>query len=147
MAGREPRFFLVREDVLPEAINKTVQAKELLMRGDATNVAEAVEKVCLSRSAFYKYRDKVYPFHRWQQDQTVTMELTLEHRSGVLSALLSNIAAVGGNVVTINQNLPQQGVASASITIETNNLECDVEQMLNLLRNTLGVKKARFLGS
>ena len=147
MAGREPRFFLVREDVLPEAINKTVQAKELLMRGDAANVAEAVEKVCLSRSAFYKYRDKVYPFHRWQQDQTVTMELTLEHRSGVLSALLSNIAAVGGNVVTINQNLPQQGVASASITIETNNLECDVEQMLNLLRNTLGVKKARFLGS
>ncbi|WP_027363377.1 ACT domain-containing protein [Desulfotruncus alcoholivorax] len=147
MAGREPRFFLVREDVLPEAIFKTVQAKELLMRGDAANVAEAVEKVSLSRSAFYKYRDKVYPFHRWQQDQTVTLGLILEHRSGVLSALLSNIAAVGGNVVTINQNLPQQGVASATITIETNNLECDVEQMLTLLRSTPGVKNARLLGS
>ena len=147
MAGREPRFFLVREDVLPEAIYKTVQAKELLRLGDAVNVAEAVEKVCLSRSAFYKYREKVYPFHRRQQDQTVTLELILEHRSGVLSALLSNIAAVGGNVVTMNQNLPQQGVASAIITIETNNLACDMEQMLNLLRTTLGVKNARLLGS
>lgn len=147
MSVKEPRFYLVREDILPEAIYKTVQAKELLKRGDAANVAEAVKKVSLSRSAFYKYKDKVYPFHRWQQDQTVTLELILEHRSGVLSALLSNIAVVGGNVVTINQNLPQQGVACATITIETNNLDCDVEQMLNLLRGTVGVKNARLLGS
>jgi chorismate mutase len=147
VAGKEPRFFLVQEDILPEALHKTVRAKELLMSGEAATVAEAVEKVQLSRSAFYKYKDKVYPFHRWNRDKTVTLEIQLEHRSGVLSAVLSGIASVGGNIVTINQNLPQQGVANATVTIETANLNCDVEKMLNLLRSTVGVRQAKLLGA
>lgn len=147
MAGKEPRFFLVQEDVLPEALYKAVRAKELLESGEAATVAEAVEKVQLSRSAFYKYKDKVYPFHRWNRDQTITLEIQLEHRSGVLSAVLSGIAVAGGNIVTINQNLPQQGVASATVTIETAGLKCDVEKMLDLLRSTAGVKRAILLGA
>ncbi len=146
MAGKEPRFFLVQEDILPEAISKTVQAKELLQTGNVT-VAEAVDKVNLSRSAFYKYKDKVYPFNRWNRDQTLTLEVILEHRSGVLSSLLSSIAAVGGNIVTINQNLPQQGVASANLTIETSGLSCEPEQLLQLLHNTIGVRRAKLLGA
>jgi len=147
VGGREPRFYLVREDILPEAFHKTVQAKELLLRGEVATVNEAVGRVQLSRSAFYKYKDKVYPFHRWNRDQTVTIEIVLEHRSGVLSAVLNNIAVVGGNIVTINQNIPQQSVATATITIETAQLSCDVDKMLNILRSTIGVKMAKLLGS
>ncbi len=147
MAGQEPRFFLVQEDILPEAFYKTVQAKELLMNGEAATVNEAVERVQLSRSAFYKYKDKVYPFVRWNRDKTIILEMLLEHRSGVLSAVLNSVAAVGGNIVTINQNIPQQGIAIATVTIETANLECDVENMLKLLRYTPGVKAAKLLGA
>lgn len=117
------------------------------MSGEAATVNEAVERVQLSRSAFYKYKDKVYSFYRWNRDQTVILEMLLEHRSGVLSAVLNSIAAVGGNIITINQNIPQQGVAMATVTIETANLKCDVENMLKLLRNTLGVKTAKVLGA
>jgi len=147
VADKEPRFFLVQEDILPEAISKTVQAKELLTCGKVLTVAEAVDKVNLSRSAFYKYKDKVYPFNRWNRDQTMTLEIILEHRSGVLSAVLSSIALVGGNVVTINQNLPQQGIASATLTLETSGLSCDPEKLLKLLHNTIGVKQAKLLGA
>jgi len=147
VAGKEPRFFLVQEDILPEACYKTVQAKELLMNGEAATVNDAVERVQLSRSAFYKYKDKVFPFIRWNRDQTVIIEMLLEHRSGVLSLVLNSIAAVGGNIVTINQNLPQQGMASATLTIETANLKCDVENMLKLLCETQGVKSAKLLGA
>lgn len=147
MEGKDLRFFLVQEDILPEALYKTVQAKELLMNGEAATVNEAVERVQLSRSAFYKYKDKVYPFNRWNRDQTVILEILLEHRSGVLSAVLNSIAAVGGNIVTINQNIPQQGIAIATVTIETANLKCDVEYMLRLLLNNSGVKSAKLLGA
>ena len=147
MAGKYLRFFLVQEDILPEALYKTVQAKELLMNGEAATVNEAVEKVQLSRSAFYKYKDKVYPFSRWDRDQTVILETLLEHRSGVLSAVLNRIAAAGGNIITINQNIPQQGTAIATVTIETANLKCDLENMLKRLRNTSGVKEAKLLGA
>ena len=147
MAGKAPPFFLVQEDILPEAISKTVRAKELLLSGEAATVAEAVERVSLSRSAFYKYKDKVHPFNRWNRDQTMTLEIILEHRSGVLSSVLSSIAAAGGNIVTINQNLPQQGVATATVTIETTGLNCDPERLLKLLHNTIGVKRAKLLGA
>ncbi len=147
VTGREPRFFLVQEDILPEAIYKTVQAKELLFSGEVATVAEAVEKVQLSRSAFYKYKDKVFPFYRWNKDKTVTLEMSLEHRAGVLSAVLNKIAAVGGNIVTINQNLPQQGIANATVTLETTELKCSVEEILALVRSTNGVRGAKLLGT
>ena len=47
------RYYLVREDILPEAVVKTMQVKELLASGDVKTVHEAVEQyVGLSRSAF-----------------------------------------------------------------------------------------------
>lgn len=147
VAGSEPRFYLVQEDILPEAIYKTVQAKELLMSGQTTTVAEAVERVRLSRSAYYKYKDKVYPLSRWNLDQTVMLEMQLEHRLGVLSAVLGSIATTGGNIVTMNQNLPRQGVASVTLIIETTKLNCQVEKMLQLLRSTKGVQQVQLLGT
>ncbi|EFU42164.1 hypothetical protein PVOR_09874 [Paenibacillus vortex V453] len=48
------RYYLVREDILPEAVVKTMQVKKLLASGDVRTVHEAVEQVGLSRSAFYK---------------------------------------------------------------------------------------------
>jgi len=48
----DQKFFLVREDVLPEAMKKTLDAKEMIERGKAESVWEAVQRVDLSRSAF-----------------------------------------------------------------------------------------------
>ena len=45
-------YFLVREEILPEAIKKTIRVKEMLKRGDARTINEAVEKMELSRSAY-----------------------------------------------------------------------------------------------
>ena len=56
------RYFLVREDILPESILKTVQVKEMLASGSVASVSEAVEKLGLARSTYYKYRDGVHAF-------------------------------------------------------------------------------------
>ena len=48
-------FYLVREEILPEAIKKTIKVKEILKRGEIRTINEAVEKMGLSRSAYYKY--------------------------------------------------------------------------------------------
>lgn len=37
-------FFLVREEILPEAIKKTIRVKEILKRGEVKTINEAVEK-------------------------------------------------------------------------------------------------------
>ncbi len=56
-------FYLVREEILPEAIKKTIKVKEILKRGEIRTINEAVEKMGLSRSAYYKYKDYVFPFY------------------------------------------------------------------------------------
>ena len=112
-------FFLVREEILPEAIKKTIRVKEMLKRGDARTINEAVEKMELSRSAYYKYKDYVFPFYEASRNKIVTLTLLLEHKKGVLSSVLNTISADSGSVMTINQGIPLQGVANATVSIET----------------------------
>lgn len=111
-------FYLVCEEILPEAIKKTIKAKELLKRGEARTINDAVEKSNLSRSAYYKYKDYVFPFYEASKEKIVTLTLLLDHRPGVLSRVLNAIADEKGSVLTINQGIPLQGMANATISGE-----------------------------
>ncbi len=146
MSKKNTRYYLVQEDILPEAIIKTVMAKELLLKGGANTVNDAVEKVDLSRSAFYKYKDKVFPFHQWSRGKIVTLALLLEHRPGVLSTVLNIIASVKGSILTINQNLPLQGLANATLSVETAEMDQDLEEWLKIIRGVNGVQDVRMVG-
>jgi chorismate mutase len=146
MPGQKSVFYLVREEILPEAIKKTIKVKELLKRGDARTINEAVEKMELSRSAYYKYKDFVFPFFEASKEKIVTLALLLEHKPGVLSRVLNTIANERGSVLTINQGIPLQGVANATISIETVDLSIDLEALLDKLRMVDGVKRLEVLG-
>lgn len=139
-------FYLVCEEILPEAIKKTIKAKELLKRGEARTINDAVEKSNLSRSAYYKYKDYVFPFYEASKEKIVTLTLLLDHRPGVLSRVLNAIADEKGSVLTINQGIPLQGMANATISLETVNLAVDPEALLDRLRMIDGVKRLEILG-
>ncbi|CQR74350.1 hypothetical protein SOV_24740 [Sporomusa ovata DSM 2662] len=146
VTGQKAIFYLVREEILPEAIKKTIKVKELLKRGEARTINEAVEKMELSRSAYYKYKDYVFPFYEASKEKIVTIALLLEHKSGVLSRVLNTVANEHGSVLTINQGIPLQGVANATISIETAELVIDLEALLDKLRMVDGVKRLEVLG-
>ncbi|MCL6638623.1 MAG: ACT domain-containing protein [Firmicutes bacterium] len=146
MGNKDSRFFLVAEDILPESIVKTVRARELLLKGEAATVGEAVEKVSLSRSAFYKYKDKVFPFYRWPSGMAVTLFLVLEHRSGVLSKVIGTLAGVGANILTINQIIPIHGLASVTVTFETSGVESSLEDIVALAGELDGVRVVKPVG-
>ena len=55
-----PKYLLVETQALPEVFERVMQAKELLNTGEAKNSTAAAKRVGLSRSAFYKYKDKVF---------------------------------------------------------------------------------------
>ncbi len=139
-------FFLVQEQILPEAIKKTIRVKEMLKRGDARTINEAVDSMGLSRSAYYKYKDYVFPFYEASRNKIISLTLLLEHKKGVLSSVLNTISADSGSVLTINQGIPLQGVANATVSIETANLSVDLEALLDKLRMVDGVKRLEVLG-
>ena len=146
LAEQKSVFYLVREEILPEAIKKTIKVKDMLKRGEARTINEAVEKMELSRSAYYKYKDYVFPFYEASQEKIITLSLLLDHKSGVLSRVLNTIAGERGSVLTINQGIPLQGVANATVSIETANLSVDLEALLDKLRMVDGVKRLEVLG-
>lgn len=139
-------FYLIRADILPESIQKTIEVKRMLERGEVETIQQAVDKIGLSRSAFYKYKDAIYPFNVMMKQQIITVSLNLEHRSGVLSKMLSYIAASRGNVLTINQTIPLQGLANVVLTIETAQMDLSVTQLSEELRLQDGVQKVVIVG-
>lgn len=145
MPGRE-KYYLVQESVLPIVLRKTVWAKELLKRGEARTVNEAVMAAGISRGAFYRYRDAIFPFGEASRGKIITVSLILEHTAGVLSEVLKTIAVAQGNILTINQGLPLQGVANASISFETAELQMEVDELLDSLAKVLGVRKLELVG-
>ncbi len=143
----DKKFYLVREDVLPEAMKKTLEVKELLERGKAESVWEAVHRVDLSRSAFYKYRDTVFPFSTIQKERLITLFFHLEDRSGTLSQLLSVVATSGCNVLTIHQTIPLQGRANVTLSLNTSDIRMEIDDLLAELRKLEFVEKVEVLGT
>ncbi|MFK2824515.1 ACT domain-containing protein [Bacillus sp. B190/17] len=143
----ERKFYLVREDVLPEAMKKTLEAKELIDRHRVDSVWEAVKAVDLSRSAYYKYRDTVFPFHKVVNERIITLFFHLEDRSGTLSELLGLVAKYDGNILTIHQTIPIQGRANVTLSLNVSNMTIDLDELLADLEKLEFVDTVEVLGS
>ncbi|EGS34040.1 ACT domain protein PheB [Veillonella sp. oral taxon 780 str. F0422] len=100
----------------------------------------------LSRSAYYKYKDYVFPFYELSQGKIVSINALISNESGMLSNILRIIADYNGSVLTINQNLPLQGVAHVNISFETKELTLPVEDVLHEVRQLEGVIKVELIG-
>lgn len=140
------RYFVVREDILPEALVKTVQVKDMLKRGEAETVHEATERAGLSRSAFYKYKDGIYALDQLERERLVTISMDLEHRAGILSKVLAFVADCEGNVLTIHQSIPLQGMANVVISVDTSGMQAPVSSLIEGIRKQDGVRKAAVAG-
>lgn len=123
---------------------KVVEAKRLLESGKAPTIQDAVDRVEISRSSFYKYKDDIFPFHDTAQGTTITLSLSINDVPGLLSDVLKIIADAGTNILTIHQSIPINGVASVSISVQV--LETgDVSLMLQAMEEKDGVHHVEIL--
>ena len=63
MAEEKSKYFVVKKKAVPEVLLKVVEAKKLLESERALTVQDATERVGISRSSFYKYKDDIFPFY------------------------------------------------------------------------------------
>ena len=118
-----------------------MEVKNLLESGKEKTVQDAVAKVGISRSAFYKYRDALYPLYENTRGRTVTVSMNLDDTKGLLSSILNSIADAGANILTINQTIPINGIANVTITVETNDMEVDISTFVKKIEAINGVQK------
>ena len=143
---KKDKFYLVQEDILPEAIKKTIKVKEILKLGEAKTINEAVERMDLSRSAYYKYKDYVFPFYEIAQGKIVSITVSMSNDPGMLSSILRAIAESNGSILTINQDIPLQGIANVTIAFETKDFYTTLEECLDNIRSIRGILKVEILG-
>lgn len=143
---KKDKFYLVQEDILPEAIKKTIKVKEILKLGEAKTINEAVERMDLSRSAYYKYKDYVFPFYEIAQGKIVSITVSMSNDPGMLSSILRAIAESNGSILTITQDIPLQGIANVTIAFETKDLSTTLEECLDNIRSIRGILKVEILG-
>ncbi len=138
-AKSKPKYYLVEAGVLPEVFIKVTEARELLETGEVRTVAEAVERVGISRSAFYKYKDSVMPFRDMSRGSIVTFNALLRDKKGILSSLLAIFADTGANILTINQSIPTNGTALVTISAITENMSVSMDELITNARGLYGV--------
>ncbi|MDX8359429.1 MULTISPECIES: ACT domain-containing protein [Bacillaceae] len=141
------KFYLVREDALPESMKKVLEAKELIERKKAKSVADAVQKVDVSRSVFYKYRDAVFPFNTIVKEKIITLFFHLEDRSGTLSQLLKLVSAAKCNILTIHQTIPVHGKANVTLSLDTAGMTEEINTLLSKLNRLEFVLNVEVLSS
>ena len=71
----------------------------------------------------------------------MTVDLVLQDSPGVLSGLLSAFAKVGANIVTVNQQSPEDGSACVSICAKTGGMSQSLDTFANELSHIPGVRR------
>ncbi len=143
--SQNPKYFIVEAEKLPEVFLKVVEAKRMLELREAPTITEAAQRVGISRSACYKYKDAVMPFNDMMRGHIVTFQSMLRDEPGVLSAILSIFATSGANILTINQSIPVNGCAAVTVSAETSGMEIPLDELLHRLNELDGVVKFEVL--
>ncbi|MDY2698373.1 MAG: ACT domain-containing protein [Suilimivivens sp.] len=139
------RYFVVKEQAVPEVLLKVVEAKKLLETGRVSTIHEATDQVGISRSSFYKYKDDIFQFHDNAQGTTITLTFQMEDEPGLLSDVLKIIAEFGANILTIHQSIPINGVASLSLSVQVLPTTGNVSEMLETMEQQKGVRNVKIL--
>ena len=140
------KYFVLKKNAVPEVLLKVVEAKRLLECERGISVQEATERVGISRSSFYKYKDDIAPFHDEAKGKTVTFVLQMEDEPGLLSMVLNIVAEFRANILTIHQSIPINGVASLTLSIEVQPTTGDVSAMIEKIEEQQGVHYLKILG-
>ncbi len=138
-------YLIVNKEVLPEVFEKVVQVKRMMEQGETLQVSEAVKKVGLSRSAYYKYKDHVFEASENVKERKAVLAFMLSHEKGLLSEVLHVLSDSHCNIITINQNIPIRKKASVTISIDISDLKDTIEEVVNRIANLRGVNRVSLI--
>lgn len=137
-------YFLVDMSILPDVYAKVIEAKNYLLTGEAQNASQAVKMAGISRSAYYKYKDKIFEYSEQGEDVS-TINAKLMDNAGVLSSVMNELYIVGANILAVNQSIPVNNIADVSITVRLADTEISQKQLISRIKSVGGVKSAELI--
>lgn len=138
------KYLLVDMSILPEIYAKVVEANGYLQSGEATSASQAAKMVGISRSAYYKYKDKIFEYNE-QGDDVTAINAKLIDNAGVLSSVMNELYLAGANILAVNQSIPVNNIADVFITVRLSQTDVSTEDLILKIKNIGGVKSAEIV--
>ena len=138
------KYLLVDMSILPEIYAKVVEANGYLQSGEATSASQAAKMAGISRSAYYKYKDKIFEYNE-QGDDVTALNAKLIDNAGVLSSVMNELYLAGANILAVNQSIPVNNIADVSITVRLSQTDVSTEDLISKIKNIGGVKSAEIV--
>lgn len=138
-------YLIVNKEILPDVFEKVIQVKQMMEHGDELQVSDAVKKVGLSRSTYYKYKDHVFAASQNLKERKAVISFMLSHEKGLLSEVLNIITSVMGNIITINQNIPIHSKASVTISIDVSEITVPIDELINRISTVRGISRVNLI--
>lgn len=137
-------YLLVDMSVLPEVYVKVIEAKGYLLSGEAANASQAAKMAGISRSAYYKYKDKIFEYSEQGEDVT-TINAKLQDNAGVLGSVMNELYLAGANILAVNQSIPVNNIADVSITVSFAQAGHMTDEVMEKIKKVGGVKSAELI--
>lgn len=126
------RYYVLKQSAVPEVLLKVVETKQLLESGAASSVLEAVERVGISRSSYYKYKDDISVYHQTETGQLTVLVIQVDDAPGEFLSILHAIAEYKVNVKNVHQATAVNGVANLMLVLETS---ADADCMADIVKH------------
>lgn len=143
--SEDKKYYVVTKKAVPEVLLKVVEAKRLLDSEKVLTIQEATDRVGISRSSFYKYKDDIFPFHENAKGRTINMVMQMDDEPGALSEVLGTVAEYNANILTIHQSIPINGIASLTMSIEVLPTTRDLSEMIEEMESQKEIHYVKIL--
>ena len=120
---KETNYYVIKKKAVPEVLLKVLEVQKLLD-------SDATEKVGISRSSYYKYKDDIFPFYAGKKGRSITFVIEVDDQPGVMASILNIFALYKANILTIHQSIPINGKGLLTVSVDIEDSETDVSAMI-----------------
>ena len=136
-------YYVIHKKVLPDYFEKVIKIKEIINRG--VNISDACKEIGLSRSTFYKYKDYVFLTNGLNSKKANILVKMKE--KGSLIELLTLLEELNIKVLNIHKETLVNGIQEVFLTLSTNNIIMDYNDVIKDVRRIKDIKEVLLLGS
>ncbi len=133
-------FLIVHKKILPDYLDKVIEARKLIENKECSTVKEAVKKVGISRNTYYKYKDYVYETSDNKANRHAVISLILKNENGSLASVIHVLTNLGTSILTISQAIPIHEKANVLLSLDITSLSCSIDEMLSSLKEISSVR-------
>ena len=112
----------------------------MLEDGSESFINEAVHKVGISRSAYYKYKDHVASADDDKKGSIVVLFIIMQIDEAVFSRILRRINRDENEIVSFSRTKVSEELHSMIITFKTNEDESKIKALHSYLKNMKGIQ-------